>query len=182
MEPMTPAHFSSLVAALMFSGASIVACEATDKGTQVPAATAEKAPQAKAGQSERWVKIGKRGSAALADGVKAEVAKAQAKKLTPIVYVGATWCDPCLALKKHRDDPKMVDAFEGTFVIEIDADDWNAASFGALGYKTSVIPIFIAVDAEGKATGRTIDGGAWGDNIPQNMAPPLKQFFSSLKS
>ena len=37
--------------------------------------------------------------------------------------------------------------------------------------------VFYEVGDDGKPTGRKIDGGAWGDNIPANMAPPLDKFF-----
>jgi len=40
-----------------------------------------------------------------------------------------------------------------------------------------VIPIFYALDKDGKPTGRKVDGGAWDDNIPENMAPVLDKFF-----
>jgi hypothetical protein len=38
--------------------------------------------------------------------------------------------------------------------------------------------VFFKLDASGKPTGDRIDGGAWGDNVPENMAPPLKAFFA----
>jgi hypothetical protein len=43
--------------------------------------------------------------------------------------------------------------------------------------KGSPIPAFFRLDAEGKPVAR-IDGGAWAENIPKNMAPPLKTFFN----
>ena len=64
--------------------------------------------------------------------------------------------------------------------IALDLDDWPSAELGALGYKTGSIPVFFAVDENGKAKGRSIDGGAWGDNIPENMAPPLAAFVASI--
>ncbi len=50
----------------------------------------------------------------------------------------------------------MTAAFEGVQIIELDVDDW------------------------GKTKGPTINGGAWGDNVPKNMAPPLTKFFASI--
>lgn len=140
-------------------------------GAAAPASTAKVS-------GEGWTAIEKGGS--LASSVKAEVAKAQAAGKKPIVYIGATWCPPCKAIKKYKTDPQMAAAFAGTYIIELDVDDWAAADLTGLGYKAGSIPVFIAVGPDGKATGPNINGGAWGDNIPANMAPPLTKFFASI--
>jgi thiol-disulfide isomerase/thioredoxin len=110
----------------------------------------------------------------LAD-IQAEVKKAKGQGLAPYVEFWATWCEPCMAIKKGLSDPQMKAAFKGTYIIQIDAD--SAPSLDGTGFKAGVIPIFYEVGDDGKPTGRTIDGGAWGDNIPANMAPPLDRFF-----
>jgi hypothetical protein len=72
----------------------------------------------------------------------------------------------------------MVDAFAGTYIIQADVDDWG---FPPKGWSFDAIPIFYGLDPDGKPTRQVIDGNAWGDNIPENMAPPLKTFFESLR-
>ncbi len=72
----------------------------------------------------------------------------------------------------------MVDAFTGVYLIQASVDSWG---FPPKGWDFEFIPIFYALDEHGHATGETIDGDAWGENIPENMAPPLKAFFESLK-
>lgn len=98
-----------------------------------------------------------------------------------LVTLGATWCGPCRALERYRDDPRMVAAFEGALVIHLDVDEWKRADLEALGYATGAVPIFFAVDAKGHATGPHISGEAWGEDIPENMAPPLARFVAALK-
>jgi thiol:disulfide interchange protein len=126
-----------------------------------------------------WVKISP-AAGALATAVQAEVKKARAHALKPIVYGGATWCEPCRAIKKHRSEARMAAALQGTYVIELDIDEVKPAEGKALGYALSTVPVFIAVGDDGKATGPKIDGGAWGPNTPENMAPPLQAFFAQL--
>ena len=153
----------------------LVACDDGKASTESPDGDtkAEAKPAA-----EAWSKVA--AGASLAGKIKARVADAEKAKLKPVVYVGATWCEPCLAIKKHRDDPRMKEAFTGVAIIEVDMDQWKSEQFAELNMKPSAIPVFYAVGSDGKATGKEIDGGAWGDNIPENMAPPLKRFFSSI--
>jgi len=108
--------------------------------------------------------------------LKAEAAKAKAKGLRPYVELWASWCGPCMAIKKNLDEPRMKAAFKGSYVIELNADEWGKKLAGT-GLSARVLPIFYELDDAGRPTGRKIDGGAWGDNIPENMAPPLDKFF-----
>jgi thiol-disulfide isomerase/thioredoxin len=125
-----------------------------------------------------WTKVSP-GARPLAVQISAEVAKAKASKLTPFVYIGASWCPPCVEIKRLQHHPKMVDAFRGTYIVELVVDDWETADLRALGYESRVIPIFHGVDARGRATGRSINGGAWGEDTPENMAAALKKFFGA---
>ena len=68
----------------------------------------------------------------------------------------------------------MVNAFEGIYLIRLDADEWG---WGENGFNFDAIPVFFKLDVDGHPTGEVIDGSAWGENIPENMAPPLDKFF-----
>lgn len=112
----------------------------------------------------------------LKDLLASEAAKATSKGQKPFVEVHAGWCMPCKQLEASLGDPMMQDAFKGTYQIRLDSDAWGNQLMKA-GIHADGIPAFFELDAQGKPTGRTIDGGAWDENIPKNMAPPLKQFF-----
>jgi thiol-disulfide isomerase/thioredoxin len=103
---------------------------------------------------------------------------AGAANLKPYAYLHAEWCGPCKALEKTHTDPQMADAFKGTAIALIDIDKVDPKVLSGAGMESSAIPVFFKLDASGKPTGDKIDGGAWGDNIPENMAPPLKAFFA----
>jgi thiol-disulfide isomerase/thioredoxin len=105
-----------------------------------------------------------------------EVANAQRLGKAPFVQITAEWCGPCKKLRASMNDPLMQDAFTGTYIILLDTDAWNKQLEPA-GLKTGGIPVFFALDAAAHPTGKTINGGAWGEDIPPNMAPPLRRFF-----
>lgn len=107
----------------------------------------------------------------------AELKKAQAKKLKPFLELRAEWCKPCKQLEASMGDQRMADAFAGTYLISVDIDEFSE-QLARLGFDASAIPVFYELNPAAKATGRKIDGGAWAENIPQNMAPPLKAFFA----
>lgn len=107
--------------------------------------------------------------------LKAEVKKAKEAGRKPFVEWYADWCGPCKTLRKSLDDARMIDAFDGTYIIQLNADEWDSEA--GTGFSVKSIPVFFEIDDEGKSTGRSIDGGAWRANTPANMAPPLKTFF-----
>jgi hypothetical protein len=97
--------------------------------------------------------------------------------LRPFVYLHAQWCGPCNAVAQYADDPRMEEAFAGTYVVEVDIDRFDDPI--ARGAMDHGIPAWIALDDGGRPTRRMITGAAWGENIPENMAGPLEEFFSA---
>ena len=71
----------------------------------------------------------------------------------------------------------MIDAFSGTYIIQLDFDEWER-QLSDSGFYVPGIPAYYEVDAEGFSTGRMITGGAWGEDVAENIAPPMKAFFA----
>ena len=69
---------------------------------------------------------------------------------------------------------RIVKAFDGVYLIKIDVDEW---SWKPKGFPFNAIPIFFKIDSQGKATREIIDGGAWGPDTPENIAPVMDKFF-----
>lgn len=166
-QPQTEAHDKS--------ADESAGSEATG-AAQAPQAEADKAPET----SENEVVIAPK-DGPLADQLATAVKSAKDKGLDPYAEFSADWCGPCNALIKYRHDPQMEKAFAGVYVARVDVTDakaWNG-QLQAQGFDASAIPVFYELDADAHPTGRKIDGGAWGANIPKNMAPPLATFFGN---
>jgi thiol-disulfide isomerase/thioredoxin len=152
----------------MGSVSSSVACSKSEAKVE-PAGSAAEGPFVE-------VRVHPSGGEKLSEVLAREAKKAGEKKLRPFVEIGASWCEPCRAIESSMSDERMKKAFEGTYVIHLDADEWGG-KLGEAGVASAQIPVFFALEANGKPNGRRIDGGAWDANVPANMAPKLGAFF-----
>ena len=114
-------------------------------------------------------------SGSLFEVVKTAIANAAKEGLRPFVYFYADWCPPCRAVRESMQDRRMIDAFDGTYILKLRADEWGDAG-KATGFVFNAIPAFFRLDPDGRPVDR-IDGGAWGENTPAHMAPSLKRFL-----
>jgi len=108
-----------------------------------------------------------------------EAQKAAALGQMPVVEFDATWCPPCRAIEAalNSENELMLKAYEGTYIIKLDVDEWEWDDGRVQNFVFDFIPVYFKLDAEGKQTGKVIDGGAWGEDIPKNIAPVMDEFF-----
>ncbi len=109
----------------------------------------------------------------------AEAKKAIAAGFLPTVEFDADWCPPCQAIKQHLEEKNelMLKAYDGTYIIKLDVDEWGWED-GKIGdFEVEAIPVYFKLDEQGKPTGESIDGGAWNEDIPVNIAPVMDAFF-----
>lgn len=105
--------------------------------------------------------------------------KAMSQGLMPVVEFDATWCPPCQAIDKaiNSKNGLMMDAYSGTYIIKLDVDEWGWKNGKVKNFRFDGIPVYFKLDEKGKQTGEVIDGGAWGEDIPENIAPVMDEFF-----
>jgi thiol-disulfide isomerase/thioredoxin len=109
-------------------------------------------------------------SGKLNDLIKAEIASGK----KPLLYFTASWCGPCKAYKRSLSDPMMADALKDATLIMIDEGEDAENLLGKYGI--GAFPTYIKVNKDGYRVNQ-IDGGAWDDNTPENMAPVFTQFL-----
>ncbi len=113
----------------------------------------------------------------LASVLAAHAGRAGELGLHPFVEFTATWCPSCNALAESLDDPRMIDAFRGVYLIRLDYDEWERSLPGT-DFRVIGVPTFFEIDAGGLPTGRGLTGAAWGEDVVENMAPVLGEFFA----
>lgn len=105
--------------------------------------------------------------------VQQHVEEADASGERVLVYVGATWCEPCQRFHKALEAGELDDALAGTKFIEFDADH-DRAELKAAGYSSKYIPLFSVPASNGHSSGRAIEGSIKGDKaVRENLVPRL---------
>lgn len=95
-------------------------------------------------------------------------AKEAAEGRTLLVYVGATWCEPCLRFHEAAKAGKLDARFPTLTLMEFDLDD-DKARLKRAGYESTYVPLFALPNEDGTASGRIVEGasskgeGALGD-------------------
>jgi hypothetical protein len=105
--------------------------------------------------------------------VQQHVEEADASGMRVLVYVGATWCEPCQRFHKALESGQLDESLAGTKFIEFDADR-DRSELRAAGYGSKYIPLFSVPDQSGHASGRAIEGSIKGDDsVRQSLVPRL---------
>lgn len=110
--------------------------------------------------------------------MKEELERAQATGQQVIVYVGASWCEPCRYFHDAAAKGELDDAFPKLRVIEFDADA-DEARLTTAGCRSRMIPLFSRVTPEGKCDPeRRMMGSIKGPGAVENITPRLRELLS----
>jgi thiol-disulfide isomerase/thioredoxin len=105
--------------------------------------------------------------------VQKELTRAKGDGRQLLVYVGATWCEPCRNFHAAAASGKL-DATLGTLrLLEFDADRDNER-LAVAGYFSRYIPLFALPNGDGRASGKQIEGATKGSDVALTLGPQLK--------
>ena len=109
----------------------------------------------------------------VAELVRAERARAQAKGRTLLVYVGAKWCEPCRRFHDAALRGEVDPAMPALALLEFDLDR-DAERLEIAGYRSKYIPLFARPADDGRASGKQIQGSIKGPGAVDEITPRLK--------
>ncbi len=109
------------------------------------------------------------------------IAEAQARSVTEhrrlLVYVGATWCEPCRYFHDAAAKGELDAAFGMLDLLEFDADH-DRERLAAAGYQSDLIPLLAVPGPQGRSTGRQMEGSIKGPGAVANMTPRLRALLA----
>lgn len=109
--------------------------------------------------------------------VAAQLAKSQAEKRHVMVYVGATWCQPCRVFHEAVDRGEMTGKIGALDLIQFDGDV-DAERLVMADYESQFIPAFTVPNPDGKASARHIEGSVKGDGATNDLAPRIRALLA----
>jgi thiol-disulfide isomerase/thioredoxin len=165
---------------LIFTAIVLLACNSL-----FPPKVTTREPDSQPGDSQNFTSTGfsmirlHPGASDLQTMLAGEAQKAEVLRQMPVVEFDATWCPPCRAIDAAIESKNelMINAYRGTYIIKLDVDEWGWKDSKVQDFWFNAIPIYFKLNSEGQQTGEVIDGGAWGEDIPENIAPVMDAFF-----
>jgi hypothetical protein len=109
--------------------------------------------------------------------VKSELASASQNGRSVVVYVGATWCEPCQRFHQAATAGKLDVAFPNLRFLEFDSDR-DGERLATAGYVSRLIPLFARPGDDGRASGRQIEGSIKGQGAVDEITPRLRQLLA----
>lgn len=114
----------------------------------------------------------------LAAAVAAQAAQSARAQRALLVYVGATWCEPCRRFHDAAEKGQLDAAFPRLDLLTFDTDV-DAERLELAGYRSHLIPLFAVPAADGRASGRQIEGSVKGDDAVPNITPRLQGLLTA---
>jgi hypothetical protein len=167
--------------AVFWGALAIVACDSTqnstvtktNEGQGAPAAsTAPVAPVAPAAVVGPRLEFFHAPDGDVVALVHAEIDRAHREGRKLLVYVGATWCEPCQRFHKTAESGALDARLPPMRFLEFDSDH-DGERLETAGYRSHFIPLFALPNADGTPTGKQIEGSIKGPGAPDEITPRL---------
>jgi thiol-disulfide isomerase/thioredoxin len=110
--------------------------------------------------------------------VQEQVELAEAAHVRVLVYVGASWCEPCQRFHEAVQRGELNGPLNGLRFLEFDQDH-DASALKTAGYVYQYIPVLALPDPDGRNHGRMISGSIKGPRaVQENLVPRLQALLS----
>ena len=96
-----------------------------------------------------------------------------------ILYVGATWCEPCKRFHDALESGALDRELEGAVFLEFDLDQHGALLSAAnLACESKLVPLFARADPDGRCSARRTEGGVKGEAALPSIVPRVKKLLT----
>ena len=125
---------------------------------------------------------GPRFVAAPADGavdeiVRSQVDAAAADSKRVVVYVGASWCEPCTRFHDALESGALHERLQDVRFLEFDADR-DRGRLAEAGYASRLVPLFALPGPDGRASEQRIEGGVKGERAVDHILARLEPMLA----
>jgi thiol-disulfide isomerase/thioredoxin len=159
---------------------ALVACnrpEPSGPSASPPTPPAASAPMVMAPRDAiRWMPA-PGGVTDVAAAVREVLGKERAEGRTLLVYVGATWCEPCQRFHHAVEQGELDAAFPRLSVLAFDTDR-DGEVLASAGYLSRLIPLFALPRDDGHASGKQIEGSVKGAAAVGEITPRLRALIA----
>lgn len=135
------------------------------------------APSSLASTAKAGPRFVKGGSEEVSVAVRRELASAKSEGREVLVYVGATWCEPCQRFHEAAARGELDAAFPRLTLVEFDLDR-DGDRLRTSGYASQYIPLFALPGADGRGTGKQIEGSIKGNGAVAEITPRLRALLT----
>lgn len=103
-------------------------------------------------------------------------ARAEGRRL--VVYVGASWCEPCQVFLNTLKAGELPAHFADLRFLKFDHDN-DENRLDEAGYGGAMIPRFVVPAPDGSSTGRRFEGSTKGPEAIANIVPRLEGILNA---
>jgi hypothetical protein len=106
-------------------------------------------------------------------------AKREGREL--LVYVGATWCEPCTRFHKAVEAGELDATFPALRLYEFDLDR-DRDRLDRAGYGSRMIPLFVVPADDGQGSPLRIEGSIKGEGAVKDITPRLQALLAQARA
>ncbi len=107
-----------------------------------------------------------------------ELQRAERDGVKLLIYVGATWCEPCQVFHAAIEQGRLDKELGNVRFLELDHDR-DAALLTDTSCISDMIPLFAVPTQDGRCSGRRSEGGVKGDAAVGYLTPKVKALLSA---
>jgi thiol-disulfide isomerase/thioredoxin len=159
----------------LFALAMLAACTADPYGAAGGGSKPTPAPQQRSTSKPAFIPGNAEGD--IPPVVSQHRASAKAEGAQLLVYVGASWCEPCQRFHEAVERGELDARLAGVQFVEYDADR-DAERLTDAGYDGRLIPRFAMPGDDGRFGGTKIEGGTKGDGAVEHIMARLEPMLA----